>query len=153
MCSGAPSAPKQYQPSAPVNGTWTPVKAYTAQEEAAILAAAKQEDRADREAFLAKDRVQRTVDGAATPEPNGFDIQLATMRARQRINDRAGQGAADAQELARRGSQAPKQAQAPGSRVGATGGSTSAPGSLITGGTTAAALTTRNKPAATLLGG
>ena len=140
MCSGgSPQAPKTYQSSEAVNGTWTPVKPYTQAEQDAILAEGN------------KPTMLPSYDESGTSWYEGVD-PMAQERARQQIADRAGQAAADANKLAATGRQDAKAVRAPDARIGATGGA-GGPTSLITGGTTAAALAVRKSPNSTLLGG
>lgn len=140
MCGGGtPQAPKTYQPSEAVNGTWTPVKDYTQAERDAIMAEAN------------TPTLLTFEEEAGTRQYMGVD-SMAQERARQQIADRAGQAAADANKLAATPQQEAKAVRAPGSKVGATGGA-GGPTSLITAGTAASALAVRKAPNSTLLGG
>lgn len=130
MCNAsAPKPPKQFQPTEAVNGTWTPVKAFTPEERARVTTS------------------MATVGDKLAM--GGFN--LGDSLATQAIADRDGQAAADAAKLAAIPRQEEKTVRPIKQRAGMGAGG---PSSLVTGGTTAAALNaTRRSPGATLLGG
>lgn len=137
MCNAkTPTPPKTYEASAPVNGVWTPVQAYTQTQRDAVVADMNRQ-------------------AAQMPQGDGLHLinpqSIATVAAQSQIADNAGQAAADAVKLASVGRQDSKTVTGLGSKAGVImGGGAS---SLVTGGTASSALATRPASTSTLLGG